>query len=439
MPGRLVAPAATLDAIFQHTNRLSLLDRQRILQFLSGDTQGSSSGTSSGFIPWLSEQAMREAGSGDAADAVPSSEAGTNGNENQANSSEQYPICQVLLHEERRTERRLVQSQPATEASLRTQPPNLPTESVESPAVEHHPEDDQIPTFFFSTEDVNDQERREQQLLEEHRLRRQLQAGRYKDYTIIDQIIFEMDYQTGCWRKLRRRIRVSQSSRQNANSNDEQGDMAPRPRSLSLNNNDRSSIARPRDLEQEIARLTNVSTARRRSMLRQQEPLGRFAQSSASNINGLGIRAQETPASAARLTMNRPQQARPVVSSAPAARVPTAATSGHSTATPNGTDHTNTNGTPAGSGSAARMIQSSNTDPTPTAQSAARTSDSWEPSFNAPRPRLFGTRRPASMSVGSAPTQSTQGPTILGRPRSSAPSLHTNHPVANAASQWCGR
>jgi hypothetical protein len=30
-----------------------------------------------------------------------------------------------------------------------------------------------------------------------------------KPFTIIDQIIFEMDYRTGCWRKLRRRIRMA--------------------------------------------------------------------------------------------------------------------------------------------------------------------------------------------------------------------------------------
>jgi hypothetical protein len=35
-----------------------------------------------------------------------------------------------------------------------------------------------------------------------------------KAYTIVDQIIFEMDYTTGCWRKLRRRIRMAADRRQ---------------------------------------------------------------------------------------------------------------------------------------------------------------------------------------------------------------------------------
>lgn len=62
-------------------------------------------------------------------------------------------------------------------------------------------------------------------LHEERRSEMRCTSGRSKSYTIIDQIIFEMDYSSGCWRKLRRRIRVADKKNASIAPKDDDVDM----------------------------------------------------------------------------------------------------------------------------------------------------------------------------------------------------------------------
>jgi hypothetical protein len=149
MPTRLAGPSELLDAIFAQTNKLTWEDRQTILRFLSGTDFAQRTDGNSKF--WLYNK----------------------DNGQWIN----HPIRQILLNEERRIEYRPV---------------------INSSINEHFPSG----SYRSITADGNE-----------------ISASSIpgtvtlKPYTIVDQIIFEMDYSNGCWKKLRRRIRMSTERR----------------------------------------------------------------------------------------------------------------------------------------------------------------------------------------------------------------------------------
>ena len=148
MPGRLAAPQSLLDALFAHTNKLSHDDRQVILKFLSGDDMRANSSVSE------SQQSTYHSATTSADRRIGSMATTSNSSDILGQPQDLPPtIKQILLHEERRTE---------------TRP---------------------VPSSAASSDDNCTQMSTSEQL---------------KTYTIVDQIIFEMDYSNGCWRKLRR-------------------------------------------------------------------------------------------------------------------------------------------------------------------------------------------------------------------------------------------
>ncbi|KAI3631718.1 hypothetical protein MIR68_010191 [Amoeboaphelidium protococcarum] len=165
MPGLLPAPESLLNAIFLHTNKLGFEDRQTILRFLGGEGSPQSRRRSRQARGSQSTQPQQQNNRNVSSQTITTLPDGTlrmeltaplNGvNEDDVSAEvENNPVVQILLHEERRQEER-------QSASSRT---------------------------------INS----DGQLVPE-----------FKTYTILDQIIFEMDYSTGCWRKLRRRVRLN--------------------------------------------------------------------------------------------------------------------------------------------------------------------------------------------------------------------------------------
>ncbi|KAI3639720.1 hypothetical protein MIR68_002414 [Amoeboaphelidium protococcarum] len=163
MPGLLPAPESLLNAIFLHTNKLGFEDRQTILRFLGGEGSPQSRRRSREERGSQSTQPQQQNNNRNvSSQTITTLPDGTLRMELTAPLNidgvsaevENNPVVQILLHEERRQEER-------QSASSRT---------------------------------INS----DGQLVPE-----------FKTYTILDQIIFEMDYSTGCWRKLRRRVRLN--------------------------------------------------------------------------------------------------------------------------------------------------------------------------------------------------------------------------------------
>ena len=121
-------------------------------------------------------------------------------------------IRQILLHEERRTEQR---------------------------PVNQNARDENVPTSLLSTNDA---------------------PNGMKNYIIVDQIIFEMDYSSGCWKKLRRKIRMADKSHLNQNSTSASSSAANmRPESDTLNID--PSVSVNRRASSSATNQTPVSTA----------------------------------------------------------------------------------------------------------------------------------------------------------------------------------
>jgi hypothetical protein len=213
MPGKLPASESLLNAIFAHTNLLGHDDRQVIIRFLAGEdlrmnssenqrTSGSSQAvqSSSGPVPALRSQAINDDTSNIVSASITSQEdednsnyfthfrhgrngssdtqnASGSGRQNLASSSSHPPTHatsshrSILLHEERRTETRPRRNR----ASSHSGSNGTATIDLNGNAPGDENDDPEM-----------------------------------KTYTIIDQIIFEMDYMSGCWRKLRRRMRMSE-------------------------------------------------------------------------------------------------------------------------------------------------------------------------------------------------------------------------------------
>lgn len=196
MPGKLPASESLLNAIFAHTNLLGHDDRQVIIRFLAGeDLRNQPAISRSGQLPVERSLASDDQDRPDILSSITSQEDEDNSNyfthfrngsssaENslglaRRNLSEQAAATyssqpstsshrSILLHEERRTETRPRRSRASSSTAANG----------------------------TSSYDLNGDENEDPEM---------------KTYTIIDQIIFEMDYMSGCWRKLRRRMRMSE-------------------------------------------------------------------------------------------------------------------------------------------------------------------------------------------------------------------------------------
>ena len=258
MPGLLPAPAHLLEAIFAQTNKLTLEDRQAILRFLAGnepravDEDSSSSSTASGTGPpaapapaagsaALSTSRQQQAAAMDLDEPRPNTNAAGPSRNSRGEWAPSWrdlselmvsptllpirpcihpppcppayivrtrysqPIRQVLLHEERRIEMRPAPRPTAPPSSL-----SVFTPSTTAPSSAAHSASSSTGSLVdapgrASTESLATVTTTDSLSAHVNNL--------MKSYTIIDQIIFEMDYTTGCWRKLRRRIRMATDRR----------------------------------------------------------------------------------------------------------------------------------------------------------------------------------------------------------------------------------
>lgn len=188
MPGILPASEHLLDAIFAHTNKLHWRDRQVILRFLGGEdatalalrsnssfvnlaTPLSSSATpsqpqTSGHQALNTSQASRNI-IADSGSLIVNETTGLGVLSRRAAALGDGNLRQILLHEERKTEWR------PRSSAVRSRTPNGNNEAQDVPM---------------------------------------------KLYTIVDQIIFEANYATGCWRKLRRRIKIGEKTHTSSSS-----------------------------------------------------------------------------------------------------------------------------------------------------------------------------------------------------------------------------